>query len=75
MSGFTILGPGLPTTVGTRTWNHLQLLLPHNQHFIHTKHRCRQTGPMAILYTEVGGGPTRDTTTLDKVGTTLQLVK
>ena len=28
---------GLPTKVGTRVWNHLQLLVPHHQHVIQTR--------------------------------------
>ena len=66
---------GLPTKVGTRLWNHLQLLLPKHQHVIQTNHRCRETGPEAVLHTDVGGGPTGSTTTLDLVGTTLHLVR
>ena len=66
---------GLPTKVGTRIWNHLQLLLPHHNHVIHTNHRCRETGPLAVLHTDVGGGPTGSTTTLELVGTTLHLVR
>jgi hypothetical protein len=66
---------GLPTKVGTRIWNHLQLLLPHHNHVIQTNHRCRETGPLAVLHTDVGGGPTGSTTTLDLVGTTLHLVR
>ena len=66
---------GLPTTVGTRIWNHLQLLLPHHRHVIQTNHKCEETGPIAVLHTDVGGGPTGDTTTLDQVGTTLHLVR
>ena len=66
---------GLPTNVGTRIWNHLQLLLPHHQHVIQTNHRCRETGPLAVLHTDVGGGPTGSTTTLDLVGTTLHFVR
>ena len=58
---------GLPTKVGTRIWNHLQLLLPHHQHFIQTNLRCRETSPLAVLHTDVGGGPTGSTTTLDLV--------
>ena len=65
---------GLPTKVGTRIWNHLQLLLPHHNHVIKTNHRCREAGPLAVLHTDVGGGPTGSTTTLDLVGTTLDLV-
>ena len=61
--------------VGTRIWNHLQLLLPHHQHVIQTNHPCRETGPLAVLHTDVGGGPTGSTTTLDLVGTTLDLVR
>ena len=57
---------GLPTKVGTRIWNHLQLLLPPT---------CREAGPLAVLPTDVGGGPTGSTTTLDLVGTTLHLVR
>ena len=30
---------GLPTKVGTRKWNHLQLLLRHHQHVIQTNHQ------------------------------------
>ena len=66
---------GLPTKVGARVWNHLQLLLPHHQHIIQTNHRCRETGPLAVLHTDVGEGPTGSTTTLDLVGTTLHLVQ
>ena len=66
---------GFPTKVGTRIWNHLQLLLPHHQHIIQTNNRCRETGPLAVLHTDVGGGPTGSTTTLDLVGTTLILVQ
>ena len=66
---------GLPTKVGARIWNHLQLLLPHHQHVIQTNHRCRETGPLAVLHTDEGGGPTGSTTTLDLVGTTLHLVQ
>ena len=66
---------GLPNKVGARIWNHLQLLLPHHQHVIQTNHPCRETGPVAVLRTDVGGGPTGSTTTLDLVGTTLHLVQ
>ena len=65
---------GLPTKVGTRIWNHLQLLLPHHEHGIQTNHPCRETGPMAVLHTDVHPGPTGSTTTLNLVGTTLHLV-
>ena len=66
---------GLPTKVGTRAWNHLQLLLPQHQHVIQTNHRCRETSPVAVLHIDVGGGPTGSITTLDLVGTTLHLVR
>ena len=66
---------GLPTKVGARIWNHLQLLLPHHRHVIQTNHPCMETGPLAVLHTDVGGGPTASTTTLDLVGTTLHLVR
>ena len=66
---------GLPTKVGARVWNHLRLLLPHNQHVIQTNHRCKETGPLAVLHIDVGGGATRSTTTLDLVVTTLHLVR
>ena len=65
----------LPTKVGTCIWDHLQLLLPHHQHVIQTNHPCRETGPVAVVHTDVGGGPTGSTTTLDLVGTTLHLVR
>ena len=59
----------------TGIWNHLQLLLPHHRHVIQTNHRCKEPGPIAVLHTDVGGGPKGDTTTLDQVGTTLHLVR
>ena len=65
---------GPPTKVGTCVWDHLQLLLPHHQHVIQWNHRCREIGPLAVLHTNVGGGQTGSTTTLDLVDTTLQLV-
>ena len=65
---------GLPTKVGARIWNHPQLLLPHHQHVIQTNHRRREAGLLAFLHTDVGGGGTGSTTTLDLVGTTLHLV-
>ena len=51
-------------------WNNLQLLLPHHRHVIQTNHKFWETGPVAILHTDVGGGPTGGTTTLDQVRTT-----
>ena len=42
---------------------------------IQTNHRCKKTGPLALLDIDVGGGPAGSTTTLDLVGTTLQLVR
>ena len=66
---------GLTTEVGTRIWNHQQLLLPHHQHVIQTNHPCRENGPVPVLHTDVGGGPTGSTTTLHLVGTTLHLVR
>ena len=66
---------GLPTKVGTRIWNHPQFLLPHHQHVIQTNHPCKETGPVAVLHTNVGGGQTGSTTTLDLMGTTLHLVR
>ena len=66
---------GLPTKVGTRIWNHSKLLLPHHQHVLQTNHPCREAGPIAVLHTDVGGGATGSTTTLNLVGTTLHLVR
>ena len=66
---------GLPNKVGTRVWNHLQLLLPQHQHDIQKNHQCRETGPVAFLHTDVAGGPTGSTTTVDLVGTTLHLIR
>ena len=59
---------GLPTKVGTRIWNHLQLLLPQHQHVIQTNHRCRDTGPVAVLHNDVVGRPTGSTTTSGPAG-------
>ena len=65
---------GLPTKVVISVWNHLQLLLIQHQHVIKTNNRCTETGPLAVLQTDVGGG-TGGTTTLDLMGTTLHLVR
>ena len=66
---------GLPTKVGSRVWNHVQLILPQHQHVIQTNHWCKETVPVAVLHTDVGRGPTGSTTTLDLVGTTLHLIR
>ena len=66
---------GLPTTVGTRILNHLQLLLPHQKHVIQTIHRCKEAGPIAILHTDTSRGPTGEATILDQVGATLHLMR
>ena len=66
---------GLPTTVEKRIWNHVGLLLLHHRNVIQTNHRCKEAGPIAVLHTDVGGGPTGEATTLDQMGTTLHLVR
>ena len=66
---------GLSTKIGTRIWNHLHFLLPHHQHVIQTNHPCRETSPVAVLHTDVGGRPTGSTTTPDLVGTILHLLR
>ena len=56
-------------------WNHMALPF---QGFLQAYLATRtyaETGPMAVLHTDVGGGPTGSTTTLDLVGTTLHLVR
>ena len=63
------------TTVGTRIWDHLQLLLPHHRHVIQMNHKCKEAGPIAVLHSDVGGLPTGDTTTLDQVDGTLHLLR
>ena len=65
---------GAPTTVGNRIWNHLQLLLPDHHHAIQTNNRCHKSGPIAVLYTDVGVGQPGTTTTLNLVGTSQHLV-
>ena len=61
--------------MGTHIWNHLNLLLRDDRHVIQTIHKCKEAGPIAVLHTDVGGEPTRDTTPLEQVGTTLHLVR
>ena len=39
---------GMPTTMNTRLWNHLQLLLPSRHHAILTNHTCPEEGPLAV---------------------------
>ena len=40
---------GIPTSINTRLWNHLQLLLPSPHHAILTHHTCPEDGPVAVL--------------------------
>ena len=61
---------GLPCTVGTRIWNHLQLLLPHRRHVVQTNNRYKKAGPIAILHTDAGRGPTGEAIILDQVDPT-----
>ena len=72
---YTLHQRGLPTKVVTGIWNHVQLLLPHHQHVIHTTHPCGETGPVVVLHTDVVVGPTGSTTTLDLVEPPLHLVR
>ena len=63
------------TTVRTRICNRLELPLPHHRHVIQTNRRGKEAGPIAVLHTNVGGGPIGDTIPLDQVGTTLHLLR
>ena len=72
---YTLHQRDLPAKVRTRVWNHLQLLPPQHQHVIQTNNQCRETRPVAVLHTNVGGGPTGSTTTLDLVNIIRQLVR
>ena len=47
---------GLPTRVGTRIWNHLQLPLPNNNHVIQKNHRSKRNRPSGGPSHRCGGG-------------------
>ena len=66
---------GMPTSICTRFWNHFQLLLPDHNHAILTNHGCRESGTIAILNTDVGGGPCGESTILTMVGVNIHTVR
>ena len=65
---------GVPTSVGTGIWAHLQLLLPHHTRAILTNHHCDEQGPLAPTYTDIHRRPTGKVDTLRLVGADITIV-
>ena len=65
---------GVPTSVGTRIWTQLQLLLPHHTHHILKNHQCNQHGPLGATYTDIVRHPAGKVDTLRLVGATITIV-
>ena len=65
---------GMPTTMNTRLWNHLQLLLPSPHHAILTNYACTEEGPLAILCGDLHHHPKGTINTIDLVGASITVV-
>ena len=65
---------GMPTTMNTRLWNHLQLLLPSPHHAILTNHTCPEEGPLAVLCRDLHHHPKGTINTIHLVGASITVV-
>ena len=65
---------GMPTSINTRLWNHLQLLLPSPHHAILTNHICPEEGPLAVLCGDLHHHPKGTIDTIDLVGASITVV-
>ena len=65
---------GVPTSIGTRIWNQLQLLLPHQTHAILTNYNCDQQRPLVATYSDINWHPAGEVETLRLVGATITIV-
>ena len=65
---------GMPTTMNTRLWNHLQLLLPSPHHPILTNHTCLEEGPLAVLCGDLHHHPNGTINTINLVGASITVV-
>ena len=64
----------MPTSINTRLWNHLQLLLPSPHHAIVTKHTCPEEGPLAVLCGDLHHHPKGTIDSIDLVGACIRVV-
>ena len=65
---------GMPTSMNTRLWNHLQLLLPSPHRAILTNHTCPEEGPLTILCGDLHHHPKGTINTIDLVGASITVV-
>ena len=65
---------GMPTSITTCLWNHLQLLLPSPHHAILTNHTCPEEGPLAVLCGDLHHHPKGTIDTIDVVGASIEVV-
>ena len=65
---------GMPTSINTRLWNHLQLLLPSPHHAILTNHTCLEKGPLLVLCRDLHHHPKGTIDTIDLVGASIPVV-
>ena len=65
---------GMPTSINTRLWNHLQLLLPSPHHAILTNHTCPEEGPLAVLCGDLHHHSKGTVDTIDPVGASITVL-
>ena len=65
---------GMPTTMNTRLWKHLQLPLPSPPHAILTNHTCPEKGPLAVLCGDLHHQPKGTISTIDLVRASITVV-
>ena len=65
---------GMPTSINTRSWNHLQLLLHSLHQAILTNHTCPEEGPLAVLCGDLHHHPKGTVDTIDLVGASITVV-
>ena len=65
---------GVSTSVGTRIWAQLQLLLPHHTYAILTNHHCDQQGPLLATYINSHRHPAGKVDTLRHLRATFTIV-
>ena len=65
---------GMPTTLNTCRWNHLQPLLPSPHHAILTNHTCPEERPLAVLCGDLHHHHKGTPNTIDLVGASITVV-
>ena len=64
----------MPTHTSTRTWNHLQLLVPSPHHAIFSNHTCPEEVPLEVLCGDLHHRPRGTIDTIDLVGASITVM-